>query len=102
MKADIHPTYFDKAIATCACGATYVVGSTKEAISVEICSACHPFYTGQMKFVDTAGRVDAFKAKMSKATSHISKTEKRRLKEEKRLQEEASRPESLADLRTKE
>jgi hypothetical protein len=55
-----------------------------------------------MKFVDTAGRVDAFKAKMAKATKHISKTEKRRLKAEKRLQEEAARPETLSELRVKE
>jgi large subunit ribosomal protein L31 len=67
MKADIHPTYFDKAIATCACGATYVVGSTKEAISVEICSACHPFYTGQEKVLDTTGRVDKFKKRAAAA-----------------------------------
>lgn len=67
MKADIHPTYFDKAVATCACGATYVVGSTKEAISVEICSACHPFYTGQEKVLDTTGRVDKFKKRAAAA-----------------------------------
>ncbi len=102
MKATIHPKWFADAKVTCACGNTFTTGATLPEIKVEVCYACHPFYTGQMKFVDTAGRVDAFKAKMSKATSHISKTEKRRLKEEKRLQEEASRPESLADLRTKE
>lgn len=67
MKADIHPTYFDKAIATCACGATYVVGSTKETIAVEICSACHPFYTGQEKVLDTTGRVDKFKKRAAAA-----------------------------------
>ena len=61
MKTDIHPQYFDAATAVCACGATYTVGSTKESISVEICSACHPFYTGQEKVLDTTGRVDRFK-----------------------------------------
>lgn len=61
MKADIHPTYYTAAIATCACGATYTVGSTQETISVEICSACHPFYTGLEKVLDTTGRVDKFK-----------------------------------------
>lgn len=61
MKTDIHPTYYDKATATCACGATYTVGSTMESISVEICATCHPFYTGLEKVLDTTGRVDRFK-----------------------------------------
>ena len=61
MKKDTHPTYFDKAVVTCACGAAYTIGSTKEAISIEICSNCHPFYTGQDKVMDATGRVDRFK-----------------------------------------
>lgn len=65
MKVDIHPTYFETVTATCACGAKYSVGSTKEAISVEICSACHPFYTGQDKVLDTTGRVDKFKKRVA-------------------------------------
>lgn len=65
MKADIHPIYYTKATATCACGATYTVGSTKETIAVEICQACHPFYTGLDKVLDTTGRVDKFKKRMS-------------------------------------
>jgi large subunit ribosomal protein L31 len=68
MKADIHPTYYANAIATCACGATYTVGSTQETISVEICSACHPFYTGLEKVLDTTGRVDKFKKRQAEAT----------------------------------
>ena len=67
MKADIHPTFYDKAEATCACGAKYTVGSTNEKISVEICSACHPFYTGLDKVMDTAGRVDKFKKRAASA-----------------------------------
>ncbi len=67
MKADIHPTYYANAVATCACGVTYIVGSTQEAISVEICSACHPFYTGQEKVLDTTGRVDKFKKRVASA-----------------------------------
>jgi large subunit ribosomal protein L31 len=61
MKKDTHPTYYAQAVATCACGATYTVGSSKEAISVEICANCHPFYTGQDKIMDATGRVDRFK-----------------------------------------
>lgn len=65
MKADIHPKLYDTVI-TCACGATYHTRSTKKAISVEICSACHPFFTGKQKLVDTAGRVERFRRKYRK------------------------------------
>ena len=65
MKADIHPTYYASATATCACGATYTVGSTSETLSVEICQNCHPFYTGLEKVLDTTGRVDKFKKRMA-------------------------------------
>lgn len=66
MKADIHPKYFDKAKVICACGNTFTVGSTSPEIHVELCSVCHPFYTGKQKLVDTAGRVDKFKQRMAK------------------------------------
>lgn len=60
MKADIHPKYNENTKFTCACGAVYVIGSVKEDVAVEICSNCHPFYTGQEKVLDTAGRVEKF------------------------------------------
>jgi large subunit ribosomal protein L31 len=62
MKAGIHPEYHQARV-TCACGETFVTGSTKKAIRVEICSKCHPFYTGQRKFVDAEGRVQKFARK---------------------------------------
>jgi large subunit ribosomal protein L31 len=65
MKKDIHPKYNLNAKATCACGATFLVGSTMPEISVEICSSCHPFYTGNEKVIDTAGRVDRFKKRVA-------------------------------------
>lgn len=65
MKEKIHPEY-KKAIVTCACGNKFETRSTIGDIKVEICSACHPFFTGIQKFVDTDGRVDKFKKKMSK------------------------------------
>lgn len=68
MKADTHPTYFPEAKVVCACGRTFTVGSTKEKLEVEICSACHPFYTGNEKILDTAGRVEKFKARRAAAT----------------------------------
>lgn len=64
MKQGIHPKYNKDVVAKCACGAEFATGSTREGISVEICSACHPFFTGKQKLVDTAGRVDKFKARM--------------------------------------
>lgn len=62
MKDKIHPTYF-KSTVTCACGNTFETGSTVEAIHVEICSKCHPFFTGKQKLIDTARRVDRFEAR---------------------------------------
>lgn len=73
MKKDIHPKYYKNAKVTCSCGNTFEVGSTQPEIKVEVCSACHPFYTGTAKFIDTAGRVDKFKAKMEKAKAYKAK-----------------------------
>jgi large subunit ribosomal protein L31 len=67
MKKDIHPAYFTQATTTCACGANFSIGSTKESQNIEICSQCHPFYTGQEKTLDAAGRVEKFKARMAKS-----------------------------------
>ena len=60
MKEGIHPNY-EEATIKCACGETFETGSVKDSLSVEICSKCHPFYTGKQKLVDTGGRVDRFK-----------------------------------------
>jgi large subunit ribosomal protein L31 len=73
MKTDVHPTYFPEAKVTCACGRGFTVGSTREKIDVEICSNCHPFYTGNDKLMDTAGRVEKFKARRAAAGSKKSK-----------------------------
>ena len=66
MKKDIHPKYYDKAKVICACGNSFTVGSTVPELQVELCFACHPFYTGKQKLVDTAGRVDKFKQRAAK------------------------------------
>ncbi len=65
MKTDIHPNY-EQATIKCACGHSLEVGSTKKDISVEICSQCHPFFTGKQKLVDTAGRIERFRKKYEK------------------------------------
>ena len=64
MKKGIHPEY-KMATATCACGNVMTVGSTREVIKIEICSSCHPFFTGKQKLVDTAGRIDRFRRKFA-------------------------------------
>ena len=67
MKKDIHPEYFPKAKVVCSCGNTFEIGASVPEMKVEICSNCHPVFTGKMKLVDTAGRLDRFKAKLEKA-----------------------------------
>jgi len=67
MKTAIHPKYYNARV-SCACGNKFEVGSTKEKIEVEICSNCHPFYTGKEKLVDTAGRIEKYKRRLAKKT----------------------------------
>lgn len=100
MRAKIHPKYYEDAVVSCVCGNTFTVGSTSEKIEVEICSNCHPFYTGQMKFTGSAGRVEKFQKLMKAgAKKTISKTEKRKLKKQKQLEKEMAGPTSLHELR---
>ena len=61
MKDKIHPAYYPDAEITCACGAKFITGSTKKQLKVEVCSQCHPFFTGERRMMDTAGRVERFK-----------------------------------------
>lgn len=77
MKPEIHPKYF-KTKAICACGATYEIGSTKENIHVDICSACHPLFTGKQKLLDTEGRVQKFKKKYAGVTPRAKKPVKKK------------------------
>jgi len=67
MKADIHPRY-DQTNITCACGASYLTRSTRKDLRIGICAACHPFFTGEQKFVDTAGRIEKFSKRYSTTT----------------------------------
>jgi len=61
VKEKIHPKYYPEAKVTCSCGNTFTVGSTKSALKIELCSKCHPFFTGEQRIVDTAGQVERFK-----------------------------------------
>jgi large subunit ribosomal protein L31 len=82
MKKDIHPKYFPKAKVSCACGQIFTVGSTMPEIQVEICSACHPFYTGKQKLLDTARRVDKFTKRLGLKTATRSKKVKKEKQKE--------------------
>lgn len=90
MKTDIHPPWYSNARVVCACGNTFTVGSTRQEIRVEICSQCHPFFTGQMKFVDTGGQVERFEKKkavgQAKAADLATKKAKK-LEKEKQIKE---------------
>ena len=96
MKQGIHPNYFTKATISCACGAVLETGSTVETMHTEICSQCHPFYTGKKKFIDATGRVDRFKKLSEKSVAKqadrlkVSKTKKTAQKEEKEPAKQAA------------
>ena len=88
MKENTHPTYFPQAQVTCSCGAAFTVGSTKDALQVEICSNCHPYFTGTEKVIDVAGRVEKFNKK--RAAAQPKKTAKK-VKKEKVLEASETR-----------
>ena len=73
MKKDIHPEYFDNVKVSCACGEVFYTRSTKKEIRLEICSKCHPFFTGKQKFVDSAGRVERFQKRYQKQEKESKK-----------------------------
>lgn len=91
MKKNIHPQWYPTAKVTCACGNTLTVGSTKPEIRVEICSACHPFFTGQMKYVDTQGRVEKFQQKQKTAAAI-------NYKKKKKLEQAERQPKTLREM----
>lgn len=89
MKANIHPQYNSVANVVCSCGNSFTVGSTKDTIHVELCNKCHPFYTGQQRFVDTASRIEKFKMKVDAAKP---------LKEKKAVVIENTGPKTLREM----
>ncbi len=88
MKQDIHPTYYTTAKAICACGAIYETGSTREVLNVELCKACHPFYTGKQKLVDTEGRVEKFAARAAKKAETAEARKGKKIKATTRVRKE--------------
>jgi large subunit ribosomal protein L31 len=94
MKVNTHPTYYVDAQVVCVCGNKFTVGSTKQSIHVELCYKCHPFYTGEQRFVDTASRIQKFQTKQQKATDYKKIVTKK--VEEKRKAQEG--PKSLREM----
>lgn len=88
MKKEIHPEYIEKAKISCACGAVYEVGSTSSEISIELCAACHPFYTGTQKIVDSARRVEKFQARASKVSDKVTGKKAKRAKRAEKKSEQ--------------
>ena len=81
MKKKIHPKYFNKCRVTCACGNSFEIGSTQEFIETEVCSKCHPFYTGKGKMIDTMGRIEKFEQRLAKKQEKKKKKSKKQKKE---------------------
>jgi large subunit ribosomal protein L31 len=96
MKVKIHPQWYPEAEIVCACGNIFKVGSTKPNLRVEICHKCHPFFTGEMKFVDTMGRVEKFQ-KLQKKAAAANYVSKKKKKQEKKIAEDRS-PKSLREM----
>ena len=75
MKKDIHPKYYPEAVVTCACGNTWTTGSTQPEIRTDVCSKCHPFFTGEQRIVDTEGQVDRFYKKLQARKNYLAEKE---------------------------
>jgi large subunit ribosomal protein L31 len=103
MKKDIHPKWNPEAKVVCSCGNEFSVGSTKEEIRVEICAKCHPLYTGEMKFIDTAGRVEKFKQRVDavKPENLLNKKARKLARKQEEEEKEAKRPKSLKEMLSK-
>lgn len=91
MKKNTHPTYYSGAVVKCACGNTFVTGSIQEEIKTELCSACHPFYTGKQKLIDTARRVEKFTAKKETGDKSATKVVKKSVKLAVKAEKKASK-----------
>jgi len=91
MKAETHPTYFPEAKVVCACGNTFSTGATVKEIHVELCSACHPFYTGKQKLIDTSRRVEKFQERTTKKAAEGSKATGKKARTVKRIAKKAAK-----------
>lgn len=91
MQSGIHPNYFPQAQIICACGATYTTGSTKERIDIELCAACHPFFTGKQKIIDSARRVEKFTGRTELKSGSVLTSKDKAKKEAARIAKRAEK-----------
>ena len=96
MKADIHPKYYPTARVTCSCGASWLTGSTVPEIRTDVCSTCHPFYTGEQRIVDTAGQVERFMKRLERRQTGAARRELE-LRARKEAEEAARRARARGD-----
>ena len=94
MRRNIHPQYFDKAQVICACGNRFTIGSTLPEIRIELCNKCHPFYTGEQRFVDSASRIQKFEAKQNIAKKYLSQ----KVKKQEKQKEKDTQPKTLREM----
>lgn len=99
MKSSIHPKYYADASVVCVCGNRFTTGSTQEVIHVELCNKCHPFYTGEQRFVDAASRIQKFQQKQQIGKQYISKKVKAKEKQKKNESEPKTLREMLTGLK---
>lgn len=92
MKQAIHPQFYPNATVICQCGNTFTTGSTQETIRVELCSKCHPFYTGEQRFVDSKSKIQRFQQKQQAAAQYVAK------KKEKQAPKEDNAPKTLREM----
>lgn len=98
MKSDIHPQWYPAAKVSCACGNTFTIGAAKPEIKVDICAKCHPFFTGEMKYVDTLGRVERFQQKQKVGSQMAQAVADKKKKKKEREEAIAKQPKSLKEM----
>jgi large subunit ribosomal protein L31 len=89
MKEEIHPTWYPEAKVICSCGETFTVGATKEVIRTDVCSSCHPFFTGEQRIVDSEGQVERFMRRLERREELLEEEENRQTKQERRRRQRA-------------
>jgi large subunit ribosomal protein L31 len=104
MKPSIHPDYYENAAIVCACGAEYKTGSSMERIDIELCAACHPFFTGKQKIVDSARRVEKFSDRTTKKVADVKtskeKTAEKAARAQKKAEKKANKDTSIKSSRS--
>jgi len=97
MKTKIHPAWFPQTLVTCVCGKTFTAGSTRETLNVDICSQCHPYFTGEMRYADSEGKIESFQKKLKMAEEKAPELARKKAKKANLPQEDTS-PKSLKEM----